>query len=156
MSTVKSGYVYAIQMEGHPIYKLGRCSSVPRRLSEIGIQLPFPYQLVFARKVSDPIKIETTLHQAFARERANGEWFRLNDPQIEGIGICLLLLQAQELTDRLVEDLHTRHDGDSCIVERYAHVLVLAARRLRRRELLLKEHRDLFAPISCQAIEVVQ
>lgn len=139
--TESPGYVYAIQMEGHPVYKLGRCNSVPRRMSEIGIQLPFPYQLIFARKVKEPNKIETVLHRSLSWCRTNGEWFRLSNVQIEYLAALLLLLQAQELTDSLVEDLHNRHDGDSCIVGHYARVLVKASRRLRRRERALGDLR---------------
>jgi hypothetical protein len=150
------GYVYAIQMEGHPIYKLGRCNNVPRRLSEIGIQLPFPYQIIFARRVSSPIRIETVIHRMLADDRTNGEWFRLNDLQIEYLGVCLLLLQAQELTDRLVEDLGLRHDGDSCIVERYARLLAMAAKRLRRRESLLGSFKHLTRPTLGEELETIQ
>jgi hypothetical protein len=150
------GYVYAIQMEGHPIYKLGRCNNVPRRLSEIGIQLPFPYQIIFARRVSSPIRIETAIHQTLADDRTNGEWFRLNELQIEYLGVCLLLLQAQELTDKLIEELRLRHDGDSCIVERYARLLVMAAKRLRRRELLVASFKRLTTPLLGQEVETIQ
>src|SRR5216684_6056681 len=96
------GYIYVVQMEWYPIYKIGRSSNVPRRMSEIGVQLPFPYRLYFAHKVPYVHYTESDLHRDFAAYRRNGEWFELPDICLEIIKARLLYAQTEWLTQRLI------------------------------------------------------
>jgi hypothetical protein len=143
------GYVYAIQMDGHPIYKLGRSKNALRRTSDIGVQLPFPYKIIFTRKLNDPVQVETVLHQAFRELRTNGEWFRLSSEQVSFIDIMLLIHQCQELVDALIESIYSKHCSDPhfdcCAARRHAWVLHRATLRLHRRQRLLR------TPANCPA-----
>lgn len=157
MATTQPGYVYLVQMEGHQVFKIGRCNSVPRRMTEIGLQMPYPYHMIFARRVSDAIGTEASLHRTFKDQRTNGEWFNLLDIQVEGLKIILLITQADELLDRLVEALGNRYRGKGPEVERHANLIIRASRRSMRRQTQLYKLRDRFLetpPIS--ETEVVQ
>jgi len=136
------GYVYAIQMEGHPLYKIGRCNSVPRRMSEIGVQLPFPYRIIFARRVSNPVTIETQLHRSLAVQRKNGEWFHLAPIQVTLVAQSLLITQADELLDRLVDMFQANYEGKSPEVTRYTRVIQRANERAIRRHYQFYATRD--------------
>lgn len=102
-SNLNPGFIYVIQMQGHPIYKIGRASSVPRRMSQIGIQLPFPFELRFAHKVPNVQYMETWLHREYRRYRKNGEWFELPDIALDAIKTRLLYAQSEWLTQRIVD-----------------------------------------------------
>lgn len=97
-----SGFIYVIQMEGHPLYKIGRSSNVPRRMSEIGVQLPFRYHFCFAHRVSNSHFTESDIHKHFQTARKNGEWFELPPSALAVIRNKLILIQTQDLIDRLL------------------------------------------------------
>lgn len=97
------GFIYVAQMEGHEIYKIGRSSNVPRRMSEIGIQLPFAYKLCFAHRVPHSHYTEADLHRDFAYCRKNGEWFELSTVALRAVKLKLLYAQAEFLTHRIVQ-----------------------------------------------------
>jgi hypothetical protein len=105
MSKSDIGYIYVVQMEGTRYFKIGRSNNVPRRMSEIGVQLPSPYRLRFAHKVCRVRFIESDLHQDFRSYRRNGEWFELPEDGVSLIKARLLCLQAEELTVRLLNRL---------------------------------------------------
>lgn len=88
------GFVYVVQMEESELYKIGRTVNLPRRMSEFGILLPFPYKLVTARRVGDARTTESHLHSHFSNSRLNGEWFRLTAEDLQIINLWLLRDQA--------------------------------------------------------------
>ena len=45
--------------------------------------LPFEIELVHTIKTDDMVEIERFLHEKFADQRTNGEWFCLSDDDIE-------------------------------------------------------------------------
>jgi hypothetical protein len=98
-----SGFIYVVQMGEQRVYKIGRSSDVPRRMSEIGIQLPFPYRLLFAHRVPYCHYTESDLHRDFAFCRTNGEWFELSAAALEHVRARLLYAQAEWLTQRIVD-----------------------------------------------------
>jgi hypothetical protein len=96
------GYVYIIEAEDG-FYKIGRSKNVPRRMSEFGVLLPSPVKPVYAFKMSDAPWAEKAMHQAFANQRANGEWFKLSHRHIILAPYIARVFQAR----LLVEDLGT-------------------------------------------------
>lgn len=130
----KPGYVYVLQMEGHPYYKIGRTVNLTRRVSQISPQMPGKLELVKARHVGNCEWAETNLHKEFKDRRLNGEWFLLDRECLEIVEAALLLCQANSLLSRLLSSLGEAH-SDMChiSIECYGRIISRAARRCRRR-----------------------
>lgn len=82
--SAKAGFVYLISSpDGH--YKIGCSKDVPTRSKALGIQLPYPVELIHTIKASDMYWAEGHLHNTYSDKRTNGEWFRLEDADVEWI-----------------------------------------------------------------------
>lgn len=66
-------------------YKVGRTRSVPDRMRTFGVQLPFVYTIPLCVWFDDCHAAERRYHDAFASKRINGEWFDLEQADIERI-----------------------------------------------------------------------
>lgn len=64
-------------------YKIGRTRSVPDRMRTFGVQLPFIYTVPFCIWFDDCHAAERHYHDVFASKRINGEWFDLEEADIE-------------------------------------------------------------------------
>lgn len=64
-------------------YKIGRTRSVPDRMRAFGVQLPFVYTIPFCVWFDDCHNAERRYHDTFASKRINGEWFDLDETDIE-------------------------------------------------------------------------
>lgn len=76
----RTGYVYILR--AGPYYKIGRARSIDTRVKQIALQLPFPIELLHTIESPDYIAAEHALHNLFAADRTNGEWFRLHDDDV--------------------------------------------------------------------------
>lgn len=74
------GVVYLLQ--AGPFYKIGKTNNFQRRLKEIKLQLPFPATVVHTIAARDISAVETYWHRRFNHQRANGEWFTLNEAEV--------------------------------------------------------------------------
>ena len=84
--TPPAGYVYVIQeIEYSKLYKIGRTNNPGRRLNEIRAILPGQSDIVAILKTEDAATLEWQLHQRYAENRKNGEWFALDRPQVREI-----------------------------------------------------------------------
>jgi Meiotically Up-regulated Gene 113 (MUG113) protein len=126
------GFIYVVQMTGHDIYKIGRSSHVPRRMSEIGVQLPFPYKLLFAHKVPYAYFTEADLHRDYSHSRTNGEWFQLPQTALHHIQARLLYMQAEWLVERVLRRLN-EDDLYPDRIQRYGLLLQRVGARNERR-----------------------
>ncbi len=83
----KSGYIYLIKStSGH--YKIGQSKNPRRRLIELqkGATIgPFELDLICYFAVNDMDEAENYLHAVYHDSRINGEWFLLNNEQVEQI-----------------------------------------------------------------------
>lgn len=78
-----AGYIYLLK--GDQYYKIGVTLDMDNRLGQISPQLPFPIKIIFSAKVLDRYGIEKFLHSYFDEKRTNGEWFRLDNEDVQFI-----------------------------------------------------------------------
>lgn len=80
-SGVLAGVVYVL--ESAYGYKIGRTRSMPDRMRVFGVQLPFMYKIPFCVWFDDCHAAERRFHNVFASKRINGEWFDLDESDLE-------------------------------------------------------------------------
>jgi len=70
-----AGHVYLIGSHVFHWYKIGKSNDASIRVTELGILLPFRIEVIAVWKVHDHHQTEKLLHEKFAKQRINGEWF---------------------------------------------------------------------------------
>jgi hypothetical protein len=75
------GYVYL--MKSGQFYKIGKSKSPDRRRSEIALLLPHDTNTLHVIATDDPDGIEQYWHQRFKDKRHRGEFFRLNNADVQ-------------------------------------------------------------------------
>ncbi len=80
----KPGYVYLLQAESGA-YKIGRTQDPANRIKTFGIQLPFEVDFICVIQTPDMAELESRLHTKFADKQIRGEWFELNEDDVEYI-----------------------------------------------------------------------
>jgi hypothetical protein len=79
-----AGFVYLLQSPtGY--YKIGLTGDPDNRAKTFGIQLPFEVEFLALIPTEDMRVLEQELHRRFAEKRVNGEWFSLDDGDVEYI-----------------------------------------------------------------------
>lgn len=79
----RSGVVYVLKSAYG--YKVGRTRDVPSRMRAFGVQLPFIYTIPFCVWFEDCHEAERRYHDIFAAKRINGEWFDLDQNDVQQI-----------------------------------------------------------------------
>ncbi|NMY43493.1 GIY-YIG nuclease family protein [Pseudomonas sp. WS 5013] len=79
----KAGVVYVLKSAYG--YKVGRTRSVPNRMRAFGVHLPFVYTIPLCVWFDDCHMAEHRYHEMFADKRINGEWFDLDEQDIQQI-----------------------------------------------------------------------
>lgn len=79
----KMGYVYLIKSDNN--YKIGISTNPIKRFKTIQSAIPFNIEIIHLIESCDYKKIERELHKKFYFKRINGEWFDLNNKDIEFI-----------------------------------------------------------------------
>lgn len=77
------GYVYVIK--GDEQYKIGCTKNVKQRLRPMGAMAPFPLQALVLISTGDMEALEAELHEKFAAKRIRGEWFNLDESDVDYI-----------------------------------------------------------------------
>lgn len=77
--------MYLIRAVGTGEYKIGMTKNPRDRMETFNVKLPFKIDYVHLIKAQDRFEAEKRLHVQFARKRINGEWFRLDDRDVEAI-----------------------------------------------------------------------
>lgn len=141
MPKTSVGFVYVIQMDGFPVYKIGRSTDVPKRLGQIGIQLPFPYRLIYAHRVPDVELFEQKAHAILASKRMNGEWFALTECDLARLRYFLLSAQAAHQIDSWNYAIEQVPDAPQELQTRVLRVVRnLGQRMVRRHKLAMSFH----------------
>lgn len=79
----KMGVVYLLRNGDH--YKIGMTTDLRTRIQTINTSLPSKAELLHTIRTCDYIELERKLHERFAAKRCNGEWFTLDEEDIEEI-----------------------------------------------------------------------
>jgi len=84
--TPKNGFVYLLKtpLDG-TLFKIGKASNPYNRLKTFNVKLPFPIQYECLIQTTDMSLLERELHTKFASKRLDGEWFRLDQEDVEYI-----------------------------------------------------------------------
>jgi len=77
------GYVYL--MQSGPFYKIGVSHQVESRLEQLMTQPPFDIELICTIETENMHALEKRLHKRFDAKRKNGEWFELEEIDVEYI-----------------------------------------------------------------------
>lgn len=77
------GYIYLVKSDQY--FKIG-CSKQPNvRFEQIGLQLPFPFEVLHIIPADDMFIAERELHLKYAHQHSNGEWFKLSQEEVNEI-----------------------------------------------------------------------
>jgi hypothetical protein len=79
----KAGVVYLLKSAYG--YKVGRTRNVPARMRAFGVHLPIVYTIPLCVWFDDCHVAERRYHEMFSSKRINGEWFDLNEFDIQQI-----------------------------------------------------------------------
>jgi hypothetical protein len=79
-----NGYVYLLKSD-REWYKIGISINYKKRCQGIIGGLPFKAEIYYHKFVSNYKKCETELHYRFAKKRQGGEWFILNEKDVQYI-----------------------------------------------------------------------
>lgn len=80
----RSGYVYLIKSPTGA-YKIGRTNNPENRMRTFNVKLPFEIEFIALIKTEDMVWLEKDLHDRFAAKRINGEWFSLDENDVDYI-----------------------------------------------------------------------
>jgi hypothetical protein len=77
----QGGYVYVLKSAMG--YKVGRTRSMPNRMRTFGVKLPFLYTIPLCAWFDDHVEAERSYRRLFRDKLINGEWFDLQENDIE-------------------------------------------------------------------------
>ena len=77
------GFVYL--MKGGDYHKIGLSVDPKNRRQQIATGMPFNVELIHTISTDDMKKAEKHLHKLFAEKRVGGEWFELDEADVEQI-----------------------------------------------------------------------
>jgi hypothetical protein len=66
-------------------YKIGITYNVETRISCLGVGNPYPLELIYSKKLHTAEQVESFLHNKYKEKNIKGEWFLLNEVDIEEI-----------------------------------------------------------------------
>lgn len=79
-------FVYVIHCVGFPYYKIGMTrNNVKSRMGAHQASLPFELEVEFAVWVEDAYEVEHTIHRLHTGKQIRGEWFMLDDKDLDTI-----------------------------------------------------------------------
>ena len=80
---VLRGTVYLLESDGY--YKIGRTTDLISRFGKTPQATDNPHQLelIYAKEVDGYVRVEETLHDVLIDFRVRGEWYDLNDKQLQ-------------------------------------------------------------------------
>jgi len=81
--TIKNGYVYLLKEVNGEHHKIGKTIDLKNRIKMFNVKLPFEVELIHTIRADDYDLAEELAHIHFAKKRVKGEWFLLDEQDIE-------------------------------------------------------------------------
>ena len=81
----EKGVVYLLKIKDTNQYKIGVSKDFDRRYNEISPKMPFELKTINLIKSFNIYDLEKELHEKFANKRIKGEWFELEEKDVEYI-----------------------------------------------------------------------
>lgn len=78
------GYIYLIKGQGET-YKIGLSATPATRIRTLGVQLPFPIDVLHLIETDNMLAAEKQLKDRYEAKRVNGEWFQLSEADVAEI-----------------------------------------------------------------------
>lgn len=78
----RRGYIYVVRSGVSNLYKIGRTTNLKKRLQTLQTSCAVSLNVVKTLFCSDAIALEKAAHSKFAHYRKTGEWFALNNEQL--------------------------------------------------------------------------
>ncbi len=78
------GYVYLLQSPSK-FYKIGHTANYKERIHTFNVKLPFEVEYIALIESNNMFKLENELHTKYDGKRGNGEWFALDNDDVEYI-----------------------------------------------------------------------
>ena len=89
-------------------YKIGITrNSISDRYYGLGLKMPGKFETLFAYKIKDCAKVEQILHSIFSKHCVNGEWFTLNQKEIELIKANCEMMDGILVTQEVEKEIET-------------------------------------------------
>lgn len=82
--TEKEGYIYLLEADTGET-KIGRTKELDDRIYHFTTKLPMDLKVIYYVKTNDSYALERRLHEHYAIKRTRGEWFYLNEEDIQDI-----------------------------------------------------------------------
>lgn len=79
----QAGWVYVVQADKY--FKIGISKEPKKRIKTLGTEMPTPLTTIRLFETEDMKKLEEALHNVFAFKRIKGEWFALDESDVEYI-----------------------------------------------------------------------
>ena len=77
----KSSGIYILNCK--EFYKIGITSNITKRKNELQVGNPFKINIIYFAKVENAARLESILHEKFWSKNVSGEWFKLNEKDLE-------------------------------------------------------------------------
>jgi hypothetical protein len=90
------------------LYKIGITkNSISERYYGLGLKMPGKFETLFAYKIDDYAKAEQFIHGILDKKRENGEWFNLNQNELEHIKTTCEFMGGIIVTDEYIVETET-------------------------------------------------
>lgn len=96
-------YIYVISTRNN-LYKIGSASDVEKRIKFLQVGNPYKLSIVNKFKTCNEIYVENEIHAFLKNNRTFGEWFELNDNELEvAIEMIKILIRKYGMVEHLFD-----------------------------------------------------
>jgi hypothetical protein len=89
-------------------YKIGITrNSVDERYYGLGLKMPGEFETLFAYRIKDYVKAEQSIHDFYNEYCVNGEWFKLDQKELEHIREKCKRMDGILVTDEIKDEIET-------------------------------------------------
>lgn len=109
---LEKGFVYFIKEDYAGRIKIGKTKDINQRLDTFNVKLPFNVTLIHVVESNNYHYTEKLFHILFQLKRVNGEWFELNDSDVNWI-------KSGQYTPKIMQSIHSVKTGPKQTKDRH-------------------------------------